>query len=52
MGKYEVTQGEWRAVMGNNHGFFGNCDQCPVEVVSWDDVREFMVKLNRLTGKN
>lgn len=51
LGKYEVTQSEWRMVMGNNSSSFGGCDQCPVEQVSWDDIQEFMVKLNGLTGK-
>lgn len=31
LGKYEVTQAEWRAVMGNNPAGFKNCDQCPIE---------------------
>ena len=52
MGKYEVTQGEWRAVMGNNPSFITSCgDTCPVENVSWDDIKEFIRKLNAKTGK-
>ena len=46
IGKYEVTQAEWRAVMGNNPSNFKNCDECPVENVSWDDIQEFLKKLN------
>ena len=50
MGKYEVTQALWQAVMGNNPSEFkgGNL---PVENVSWNDCQEFISKLNRITGK-
>jgi formylglycine-generating enzyme required for sulfatase activity len=54
MGKFEVTQAEWRAVMGSNPPElkFTNCgDTCPVENVSWNDVQEFIQKLNAKTGK-
>jgi Tfp pilus assembly protein PilF len=52
IGKYKVTQGEWRAVMGNNLSHFNNCDvSCPAESVSWNDVQEFIQKLNARTGK-
>ena len=52
IGKYEVTQGLWKKVMGNNPSKFINCgDDCPVEMVSWDDCQEFINKLNQLTGK-
>ena len=52
MGKYEVTQGEWEAVMGSNPSYFADCGAlCPVEWVSWEDVQEFIRKLNeRETG--
>jgi formylglycine-generating enzyme required for sulfatase activity len=52
IGKYEVTQAQWRAVMGSNPSHFSNCDDCPVEKVSWNDVQEFIRKLNRQTGRN
>jgi formylglycine-generating enzyme required for sulfatase activity len=53
MGKFEVTQAQWRAVMGNNPSRFTACgDNCPVEQVSWNDVQEFLQKLNAKTGKN
>ena len=50
MGQYEVTQGLWKAVMGNNPSYFKG-DKLPVENVSWEDAQDFIVKLNRLTGE-
>src|SRR5438128_1842698 len=47
MGKYEVTQAEWEAVMGNRPSYFGG-DRRPVEQVTWDDVQEFIGRLNAL----
>lgn len=53
IGKYEVTQGLWKRVMGNNPSHFSYCgDDCPVEMVSWNDVQEFLQKFSLLTGKN
>ena len=50
IGKYEVTQALWTVVMGNNpSGFKG--DNLPVERVNWEEVQQFIVKLNALTGK-
>jgi formylglycine-generating enzyme required for sulfatase activity len=47
MGKYEVTQGQWQAVMGSNPSHFKECgSNCPVEMVSWDDAQAFINKLN------
>ncbi|MDR0546912.1 MAG: SUMF1/EgtB/PvdO family nonheme iron enzyme [Dysgonamonadaceae bacterium] len=51
MGKYEVTQAQWRAVMGNNPSYF-NGDNLPVENIYWEDVQQFISKLNEKTGKN
>ena len=51
LGKYKVTQGQWKAVMGNNPSSFQNGDNYPVEQVNWDDAQEFIQKLNQLTGK-
>lgn len=52
LGKYEITQGQWRAVMGHNPSGFSGCgDSCPVEQVSWNDAQEFIKKLNARTGK-
>ncbi len=51
MGKTEVTQGQWKAVMGSNPSRFSQCgDVCPVEQVSWNDAQEFIRKLNQKTG--
>lgn len=51
MGTYEVTQGQWRLVMGNNPSHFTKCgENCPVEQVSWDDIQEFIQKLNAKEG--
>jgi formylglycine-generating enzyme required for sulfatase activity len=52
MGKYEVTQAQWQAVMWNNPSFFEGCDDCPVENISWNDTQTFLKKLNKITGKN
>lgn len=52
IGKYEVTQAQWREIMGDNPSYFINCDNCPVEKVSWNDVQEFIKKLNQKIGKN
>ena len=51
IGRYEVTQAEWRAVMGNNPSQFIGYNR-PVENVSWYDCQEFIRKLSILTGKN
>ena len=52
--KTEVTQGQWKAVMGSNPSFDPACgDLCPVERVSWYDVQDFLTALNTLyPGKN
>ena len=51
IGKYEVTQELWEAVMGNNPSHFKGARR-PVENVSWDDCQDFIRKLNSLTGQN
>jgi len=52
IGKYEVTQAQWKAIMGTNPSRFKNCDDCPVEQVSWNDIQTFLKKLNATTGEN
>jgi len=50
--KYEVTQGQWKTVMGNNPFQFSSCgDDCPVEQVSWNDAQEYIRRLNEKTKK-
>lgn len=51
IGKTEVTQELWEAVMGTNPSRFKG-DDLPVECVNWDDCQEFIRKLNALTGQN
>ena len=52
IGKYEVTQKQWKEIMGSNPSSFKDCDNCPVESVSWNDVQNFLKKLNEKTGGN
>ena len=52
MGQYEVTQGQWQAVMGSNPSRFKQGDNYPVEIVSWDDIQAFLKKLNQQSGGN
>ena len=54
MQRTEVTQGQWREVMGNSPSRFNTCgDTCPVELVSWNDVQDFLAVLNRrYPGRN
>ena len=51
IGKTEVTQALWKAVMGKNPSHFKG-DSLPVESVLWNDCRKFIKKLNAMTGEN
>jgi formylglycine-generating enzyme required for sulfatase activity len=52
LGKTEITQGQWRAIMVSNPSHFSACgDDCPVEKVSWDDAQQYVRKLSQETGK-
>ena len=50
LGKYEVTQAQWQAVMGNNPSRFPGNPQRPIEQVSWEDAQAFMRALNAREG--
>lgn len=50
IGKYEVTQREWKAVMGRKFKYFEG-DNRPVEILSWDDCQKFIQRLNTITGR-
>ena len=62
IGKFEVTQGLWKAVMGTDveeqmekadeSYLNGVGDDYPMYYVSWNEAQEFVKKLNKLTGKN
>ncbi|MFQ5716933.1 MAG: formylglycine-generating enzyme family protein [Nitrospinales bacterium] len=47
IGKHEVTQKEWKTVMGENPSQFKG-DNLPVDNISWNDAREFTTKLNAM----
>lgn len=50
----EVTQDQWKMLMGTNPSFYSGCgDNCPVEQVSWDDCRKYIERINKIDpGKN
>lgn len=47
----EVTQQQWKALIGTNPSKFVGCESCPVERVSWNDIQQYLKRLNRKTGK-
>lgn len=52
MGKYEVTQNQWSDVMGSSYRSWQHiCSDCPVDSIDWDHIKEYLVRLNLLTGK-
>ena len=62
IGKYEVTQGQWEAVMGTSleeqragatydHGIVGEGADYPMYYVSWNEAQEFCKRLSKKTGK-
>lgn len=52
IGKYEITQGQWEEVMGDNPSKSQKGRSHPVENVSWNDIQKFIKKLNEKTGRN
>jgi formylglycine-generating enzyme required for sulfatase activity len=52
IGKYPVTQAQWKNIMGSNPSYFKKCgDKCPVENVTWKEIDMFIGRLNTQTGK-
>lgn len=51
IGKYQVTQSQWEAVMGDNPSYFKG-EHRPVDSVSWEDIQVFLKKLNQESGKS
>jgi formylglycine-generating enzyme required for sulfatase activity len=61
IGKYEVTQAQWKAIMGTTvrqqrdkvgkNGVHGEGDNYPIYYVSWDEAQAFISRLNEATGK-
>ena len=52
MGKHEVTQGQWKKIMGSNTSIhYRKGDSYPVDTVSWNDTKEFIQKLEKSSGK-
>ncbi len=52
LAKTEITQGQWRAIMGSNPSHFANCgDECPVERITWSEATEYVQKLSQRTGR-
>jgi eukaryotic-like serine/threonine-protein kinase len=47
MGKFEITQAQWKAVMGSDNNSYFTGDELPVENVSWEGAQEFLRVLNR-----
>ncbi len=51
IGKYAVTQEQWRILTGSNPSFFAGCGaECPVETVSWNDIQDYIRVLNQRSG--
>ena len=51
MGRYEITQNQYRTVIGTNPSNFTNCDDCPVERVSWLEAVAFCNALSDREGR-
>jgi formylglycine-generating enzyme required for sulfatase activity len=49
IGKYEVTQAQWEALMGSNHSEFKGANR-PADKINWQDTQKFIRALNRKTG--
>jgi formylglycine-generating enzyme required for sulfatase activity len=51
IGRYEVTQGQWKSIKGKNPSSNKKSDTHPVEDVSWNDVQDFLKELNQKTNR-
>ncbi len=51
IGRYLVTQDEWKSVMGANPSHSSCKGSCPVENISWNDIQKFLYILSDRTGK-
>ena len=51
IGRFEVTQAQWIAVMGDNTSKFTGSDSLPVEQVSWEEAQQFCALLSQMTGR-
>lgn len=51
MGRYEVTQGEWKKILSSNPSHFQSGDKYPIEEASWDDAHKFIGRLNSRSGQ-
>jgi len=49
IGKYEITQAQWKEIMGNNPSK-NKGENNPVEKISWNEIQEYLRKLNKTTG--
>jgi formylglycine-generating enzyme required for sulfatase activity len=50
--RFEVTQALWQVIMGSNPSYFDDCPSCPVEQVSFEQVQDFIQKLNETSKKD
>jgi formylglycine-generating enzyme len=52
IGRFEVTQGQWKAIKGRNSSKNKTGDLYPAEDMSWNDVQDFLQDLNKKSGRN
>jgi len=50
--KHEVNQRQWKEVTKTNPSYFKDCDECPVEDVTWEDAQKYIAQLNEETGRH
>ena len=50
LARFEVTQAQWLAVMGEDPAHFRTCGSCPVEQVSWEDAQLFLRRASEKAG--